>query len=87
MFYYLFDNIVWVANMGALNKEIQKMGWRQIKDTYSLIKVTSESLRNLLKLNISIRKQAKIEKQLFTNSNLQSGSPKDLHLHFISDCE
>lgn len=40
IFYYFFDNVVWFANMGAINKDIveNKLGWRAVKDMFALIK-------------------------------------------------
>jgi len=58
MFYYFFDNMVWIANMGAIHKDIieNKLGWRNIKDTFSLIKNFCYSLKSLVKLKMSLRK-------------------------------
>jgi hypothetical protein len=58
IFYYLLNNIVWIANMGALNQDIIEnfLGWRYIKDIYSLIKVSCESIKSFIKLHISLDK-------------------------------
>ena len=53
MFYYLFDNIVWMANMGAIYKQLieNTLGWKDVRNAFSLIKNVCESLTNIIKLN------------------------------------
>lgn len=67
VFYYVLNNVVWVANMGALPKDVTEsyFNWRQTKDVYSLIKTTCESIKSILKLRISLLKQNQIEATLF----------------------
>jgi len=52
MFYYLFDNIVWIANMGAIHRDIieNKLGWRTVKDMFAYIKNICLSTKGIIKL-------------------------------------
>ena len=67
IFYYLFDNLVWFANMGAINKDIieNQLGWRYVKDMFALFKTTCCVLKSIIKLTLSYRKTLLIEKKLF----------------------
>ena len=66
IFYYLLDNIVWIANMGAIKRQIieNQLGWRQVKDMFALLKNVCESLKNLIKLDMSMNKLRQIERQI-----------------------
>lgn len=52
MFYYLFDNLVWIANMGAIYKYLinEKMQWKDVRNGFSLIKNVCESLKSIIRL-------------------------------------
>jgi hypothetical protein len=59
IFYYLFDNFVWIADMGAIRKEfIHKFGidYRNVKDMFSLLKNSCETFKSLINANISFTK-------------------------------
>jgi len=66
MFYYLFDNIVWIANMGAIKKDLIEnvLGWRAIKDTFALIKNVCLSTKGVIKLTQSLEKVSELEGKL-----------------------
>ena len=51
VFYYMFDNMVWISHMGAINKDIieNKLGWRQVKDLFAFLKNVCESSKSLIK--------------------------------------
>jgi hypothetical protein len=73
IFYYFFDNLVWFANMGAINKDIieNKLGWRAVKDMFALLKNFCESVKSFIKLQLSIEKTASLEKKIFEQAELQ----------------
>ena len=52
MFYYLLDNLVWIANMGAINKDMinKKLKWKTVKDFFALLKTVCESSKSIIKL-------------------------------------
>ena len=52
MFYYLLHNIVWLANMGAIYRHLieNTLGWRDIKDSFSLLSNVTESVKTMLRL-------------------------------------
>ena len=52
MFYYLAHNIVWIANMGAIYRHLieNTLGWRDIKDMFSLLSNVTETLKTFIKL-------------------------------------
>ena len=67
MFYYMFDNIVWIADMGAIRREIieNRVNWRNVKDAFSLLKNICESLKNIIKLKTNQTKEREIKEKLF----------------------
>ena len=67
MFYYMFDNIVWIADMGAIRKEIVEnvINWRNVKDGFSLLKNICMSVKSLLKLMINLAKERECKKKLY----------------------
>ena len=69
MFYYLFDNLVWMANMGAIMQQLiqDTLAWRDVRNAFSLIKTVCESLTGVIKLHQSRCKVIEIEKKLFAN--------------------
>ena len=52
MFYYFFHNIVWIANMGAIYKHLihNTLGWRDIKDTFSMLSNVTFCTKTYIKL-------------------------------------
>ena len=62
-FYYLFDNIVWIADMGAIWEEIIEnfINWRNVKDMFSLLKNVCESLKSVINVNIHMAKERELE--------------------------
>ena len=73
MFYYLFDNIVWIANMGAIHRDIIEnvLGWRAVKDMFALIKNVCLSTKGIIKLYQSNIKVSELSIKLLdtTTSN------------------
>lgn len=69
MFYYMFDNIVWIADMGAIRKEIVEnvVNWRNVKDSFSLMKNLCESIKSFIKLNMNLGKEREIKEKLYSN--------------------
>lgn len=70
IFYYLFDNFVWIADMGAIRKEIIEsvINYRNVKDMFSLLKNSCETLKSLINANISFTKQRQLD-QKFEKTN------------------
>ena len=68
MFYYMFDNIVWISDMGAFRKEIIKneVNWRNVKDSFSLLKNVCETFKSLIKLKMNLAKEREIKEKLYS---------------------
>ena len=64
----MFDNIVWIADMGAIRKEIIEnvVNWRNVKDSFSLLKNICETLKSLIKLNMNLAKEREIKEKLYS---------------------
>jgi hypothetical protein len=62
IFYNFFDNMVWIANMGAMYKHLIKktLKWRDVKDLFSFIKNICGSIRSLIKFNQTIEKESEL---------------------------
>ena len=67
MFYYLFDNLVWMANMGAIYKQLieNTLAWRDVRNAFSFIKTVCETLTGVIKLHQSRCRVLDIEQRLF----------------------
>lgn len=66
MFYYLLHNVVWLANMGAIYRHLieNTLGWRDIKDAFSLLSNVTESARTTIRVIQIRRKIEETEKKL-----------------------
>ena len=74
MFYYLFDNIVWITKMGAIDQHIIEhvIGWKQVKDMFNYLKNLGGAVKSVIKLQKSIQKHNEIEKKLFGIKNVDN---------------
>ena len=58
--------MVWISNMGAINKKIMKeIGWKQIKDTFALFKTVCETGKNVIKYHDTLNKLKSLKKDIF----------------------
>mgnify|MGYP001806893600 CR=1 FL=1 len=56
--YYLFDNIVWLAQLGIFNKFIiSNFKWKKLKDIFSLWKTMVEVLISIYVVRLKKRKE------------------------------
>ena len=81
MFYYFFHNVVWVANMGVIYRHAieDTLGWRDLKDSFSLLSNITESIKSYIKLsqiqkkvNETMKKLDKLSEQNASRSELQA---------------
>ncbi len=63
--YYLFDNIVWLTQIGILNKFIMpNFKWKKLKDIFSLWKTVFEIIISSYVIILKKRKENKIMEEL-----------------------
>ena len=67
-FYYLSDNIVWLANMGYMNHAIFEYRWKKIKDAFSLTKTVLEVLISLYTVYLRKREERALRKKIYQYS-------------------
>lgn len=64
-FYYLLDNVVWIANIGMIKKFVFKnVKWKRIKDLFTLVKNWASLIKSLLVWYRSIMQEKKIIEEL-----------------------
>ena len=67
-FYYLSDNIVWLANMGYMNHKIFDFRWKKIKDAFSLTKTVLEVFISLYTVYLRKREERALRKKIYQYS-------------------
>ena len=68
-FYYLTDNIVWLANIGYMNNKIYNYKWKKIKDGFSLTKTILEVVISLYTVFLKKREERKLRKKIYQYSD------------------
>ena len=68
-FYYLTDNIVWLANMGYMNNKIFRYKWKKIKDGFSLAKTILEVFISLYTVFLKKREERILRKKIYQYSD------------------
>jgi len=64
-FYYLLDNLIWFANVGAINDKILKLyRYESFKDIFNLIRKLTNLCRGILNFSLERSKLADIECEL-----------------------
>ena len=64
-FYYLTDNIVWLANIGYMNSKIFSYRWKKIKDGFSLTKTILEVVISLYTVFLKKREERILRKKIY----------------------
>ena len=67
-FYYLTDNIVWLANMGYMSNKIFEYRWKKIKDAFSLTKTVLEVVISLYTVYLKKREERMLRKKIYQYS-------------------
>ena len=67
-FYYLTDNIVWLANMGYLNNKVFSYKWKKIKDGFSLTKTILEVIISTYTVYLKKKEERILRKKIYEHS-------------------
>jgi hypothetical protein len=80
--YYLFDNIVWLSQIGIFNKFIiSNFKWKKLKDIFSLWKTMVEVVISIYVVRLKLRKEHELKERL--NKYLNSKVVPDSHVHAL----